>query len=35
MALKGRRYNDNTMIQAKSWDALAKFQTLHFRKGFK
>jgi hypothetical protein len=35
MALKGRRYKDITIIQAKSWDTLAKFQTMHFMKDFK
>jgi hypothetical protein len=30
IALKGRRFNTVTMIQAKSWDALAEFQTSDF-----
>jgi hypothetical protein len=32
MVWKGRRFNDVTMIQAKSWDTLAVFQTTNFRK---
>jgi hypothetical protein len=32
MAFKGRRFNDITMIQAKLWDALADFQTVHIMK---
>jgi histone-lysine N-methyltransferase SETMAR len=34
MALKGMRFNDFTMIQEKSRDALAQFQTADFRKYF-
>jgi hypothetical protein len=33
--LKGRRFNDVTMIQAKSQDAHAKFQITDFRISFK
>jgi hypothetical protein len=34
MALKGRRFKDVAMIQAKSWDAPAEFQIVDFRKCF-
>jgi hypothetical protein len=34
-ALEGRRFNDVTMIQAKSQDALVEFQTTDLRKCFK
>jgi hypothetical protein len=34
MALKGRKFNDMAKIQAKSQDALAKFQTVHFPECF-
>jgi hypothetical protein len=35
IVLKRRRFNDVTLIQAKSWDILANFQTIDFRKCFK
>jgi len=35
MALKRRRINDITMIEAKSLDALGEFQTMHLTKWFK
>jgi hypothetical protein len=33
MALKGRRFSEATMIQAKSRDALAEFQTVDLTSG--
>jgi hypothetical protein len=34
MALKGRRFNDITMIRAKLGDGFADFQTVHIMKCF-
>lgn len=34
MALKGRRFNETTWVQAKLWDELAAFQRVHFMRPF-